>query len=109
MFHWQSEAYAEGLEVVHGNSVSEKVEESILEHAAVSITVANRLASKSLVTRRQDPIRENKSVTVGPVGVLGVELHELVEENVGHRGHAHGRTGVAGVCLCGGIDLSVVR
>lgn len=39
------------------------------------------------------------------MGVLGVESHELVEEDVGDRGHAHGGTGMARVGLEGGIDL----
>ena len=50
-------------------------------------------------------VREDKSVAVNPVGVLGVESHELVEHDVGNRGHAHRGTGMAGVCLEGGIDL----
>ena len=50
-------------------------------------------------------VREDKAVAVDPVGVLGVESHELVEQDVGHRGHAHGGTGVTGVRLEGGIDL----
>lgn len=49
-------------------------------------------------------IRENKTIPVSPVGVLGVEVHELVEEDVGDGGHAHRGTGVAGVGLEGGID-----
>jgi hypothetical protein len=50
-------------------------------------------------------VRENETITVGPVGVLGVEVHELVEQNVGDGGHAHGGTGVARVGLGGGINL----
>jgi len=50
-------------------------------------------------------IRENETITVDPVGVLGVEGHELVEQNVSHGGHAHGGTRVARVRLGGGINL----
>jgi hypothetical protein len=50
-------------------------------------------------------VRENETITVDPIGVLGVEVHELVEENVGNGGHAHGGTGVARVGLGGGINL----
>jgi hypothetical protein len=32
--------------------------------------------------------REHEAITVQPFGVLGVELHELVEENVGNGSHA---------------------
>lgn len=50
-------------------------------------------------------LREHESITVKPIRILRVELHELVEENVGYRCHAHRRTGMAGVRLEGGIDL----
>lgn len=33
-------------------------------------------------------LRENEAITVQPFGVLGVELHELVEKDVGNRCHA---------------------
>lgn len=62
------------------------MEEGILKHAAVTVG-------------------ENKTIAVNPVGVLGVEAHELVEEDVSHGGHAHGGPGMAGVGLEGGIDL----
>ena len=55
------------------------------------------------MTRRH--VRENETITVDPVGVLGVEVHELVEQNVGHGGHTHRGTGVTGVGLGGGINL----
>jgi hypothetical protein len=32
--------------------------------------------------------RENESIPVEEVGILGVEGHELIEEDVSHRGHA---------------------
>lgn len=51
-------------------------------------------------------VRENETITVSPVGVLGVEVHELVEQNVGHGGHTHRGTGVARVGLGGGINLA---
>jgi hypothetical protein len=54
---------------------------------------------------RLKDVREDETIPVSPVGVLRVEVHELVEEDVGDRGHAHGGTGVAGVGLEGGIDL----
>lgn len=50
-------------------------------------------------------LRENETITVDPVGVLGVEVHELVEQNVGDGGHAHRGTRVARVSLGGGINL----
>lgn len=57
--------------------------------------------------REEKHVREDETITVGPVGVLGVEVHELVEKNVSDGGHAHGGTGVAGVGLEGGIDLEL--
>lgn len=32
--------------------------------------------------------REDETITIQPLGVLGVELHELVEENMGNWGHS---------------------
>ena len=49
-------------------------------------------------------IRENETITVGPVRVLGVEVHH-VPQNVGNGSHAHRGTGVTGVSLGGGINL----
>jgi hypothetical protein len=39
------------------------------------------------------------------MGVLGVEVQKLVEENVGSWGEAHRSSGMAGICLGGGINL----
>ena len=45
-----------------------------------------------------------EAVTVEPVGVLGVVLHDLVVENMSHRGTAHGKTRVTRIGLLYGID-----
>ena len=79
---------AEVLEVVHAELVAEEVEEGILQHASVAIG-------------------QHEAIPIEPRRILRVEGHELVEEDVGHRGHAHGRTRVARVCLEGGIDLEL--
>jgi hypothetical protein len=50
-------------------------------------------------------LRENESVSVEPVWVLGVEGHEFVEQNMGRWGQAHGGARMAGVGFEGGIDL----
>jgi len=63
-----------------------------------------RLDSRANQWMRVD-LRENESVSVDPVGVLGVETHELVEKNVRDGGHAHGGTGVTRVGFGGRIDL----
>lgn len=52
-------------------------------------------------------IREDETITVNPVRVLRVEAHELVEQDVGHGGHAHRGTRVTGVGLGGGINLGI--
>jgi len=39
------------------------------------------------------------------MGVLWVEGHEFVKQDVGNGRHAHWRTGMAGVGIEGGIDL----
>jgi hypothetical protein len=84
--------YTEGLEIIHGEFIAIEVEESILKHASVAVSVSRR---KSLVShfpcvylaQRRD-VRENESVTVVPLGVLGVKPHEPVEEDVCDRSHA---------------------
>ena len=80
------QTYSEVLDVIHGDGIAEEVEESILEHAAMAVG-------------------ENETIAVDPVGVLRVEAHEFVEEDVSDGGHAHGGTGMAGIGLEGGIDL----
>ena len=42
----------------------------------------------------QGYVREDKTIAVQPLRVLGVEGHELVEQDVGYRGHAHRGTWV---------------
>lgn len=85
---------------------------------------ANRMArcrGAQLIAGRDS--REDETITIQPVGVLGVELEELAPENVGHRCHAptavlvreyvssvdrmhvHGGTGMARVAGEGGINL----
>lgn len=61
---------------------------------------ANRRAEKN-----PQYVRENETVAVEPIGVLWVESHELVPEDVGDRGHAHGGARMARVGFDGGIDL----
>lgn len=78
---------AEVLQVIDGQVVAKKVQQSILQHAPVTVG-------------------QNETVPVRPVRVLGVEVHEFVEEHMGHGSHAHGGTGVPRVSLEGGIDLS---
>ena len=80
--------YAEGLKVVHGQSIAVKVEEGILKHAAVAVAddvVKMRVLGEAGYGRYS---RENEAITVGEVGVLGVEVHELLEKNVSNGCHA---------------------
>jgi len=56
--------------------------------------------------KKERCVREHKSVAVDPFRVLGVEGHELVEQDMGHWGHAHRGARVARVCLERGIDLA---
>jgi hypothetical protein len=70
-----------------------------------------------------EDLREHETIPVKPLGVFGVEPHELVEQDVGDRCHApektsvwmlqgppgknnsHRGTGVTGVGIGGGIGL----
>ena len=54
-------------------------------------------------------LRQDKAISVDPVGVLRVEGHEFVEHDMGNRCHAHRSPGMAGVGLEGGIDLDTER
>ena len=49
--------------------------------------------------------REYKSVSVEPIGILGVEGHEFIEHNVSDRSHPHGGSGMPGISFEGSIDL----
>lgn len=73
------------------------MEERILEHAAVAVAGLGKNACQSHDVARgislgeevgQRHLRKDESVAVQPLGVLGVELHELVPENVGNGSHA---------------------
>lgn len=55
--------------------------------------------------KHREYVREHKAVAIDPFGILWVERHELVEQDVGHGGHAHGGTRVTRVGLECGIDL----
>ena len=77
---------AESLEVIDGEVVTEEVQQSVLKHTSVAVG-------------------KDEAVTVEPLWVLWVEGHELVEQDVGHWGHSHGRTRVARVGGERGIDL----
>lgn len=54
----------EVLQVVEGELIAEEVEQGVLQHTTVAVG-------------------EDEAVTVEPLGVLGVEPHELVEEHMG--------------------------
>ena len=47
---------------------------------------------------------ENEAIAIRPLRILGVEVHELGEEDVGHGGGAERQTGVAGVCGLHRVD-----
>ena len=94
------QTYAESLEVINGERIAVEVEDSILEHAAVAVARKRvRVVSQILCCNgaRQSSVfgagqflhlRENEAITVEPLGVLGVEVHETVEKDVGDGSHA---------------------
>lgn len=88
--------YTEGLEIVNGDSISVKVEQSVLQHASVTVSTAVRSLPIILMTCVYDNrhLRKDESIPVKPLGVLGVEVHEFVEQHMGGRGQAHRSTGV---------------
>lgn len=81
--------YSESLQVIDAEVVTEEVEESILEHATVSVAKARKGQwTDAVETVVSVDLREDETVTVQPVGVLGVEVHELVEQDVGNGSHS---------------------
>ena len=54
---------------------------------------------------RKTNLRQDETITIDPIWVLGVEGHELVEQDMGNGCHAHGSSGMTGVGFEGGIDL----
>lgn len=54
--------------------------------------------------RRYD-LRQDETITIDPIRVLGVEAHEFVKHDVGNRCHTHGGSGMTGISFEGGIDL----
>lgn len=74
------------FDVLDGDGVvAEEIEEGILEHGAMASG-------------------EDEAIAVDKVWVLWVEVHKLLEENVGGGGHAHGHTGMARLCLFDCVD-----
>ena len=53
--------------------------------------------------------REHESITVGPLGVFGICVQEVAEEDVGHGCATHGETRVTGVGLQGGGEKNKKR
>lgn len=50
-------------------------------------------------------LRQGKSVPIDPMGVLGIESHELVKEDMSYRGHAHRSSRMTGICSECCVDL----
>ena len=53
----------------------------------------------------KNDLRQDETIAIDPVWVLGVEIHELVEHDMGNGCHAHGSSGMTGIGFGGGIDL----
>lgn len=68
----------------------------------------NHTLTRDSCSRRFD-LRQDETITIDPVWVLGVEGHELVKQDVGNGCHAHGSSGMTGVGFEGGIDLGEER
>lgn len=65
--------------------VASKVKQSVLEHTAMTSG-------------------QYKPVTVEPVGILWIVPHDLVVQNMAHRGATHGQTRMTRIRLLNGID-----
>ena len=49
-------------------------------------------------------VRKNEAVAIGPDGVGGIVAQKLLPQNIGDRGQAHGRAGMAGVGLLHAVN-----
>ena len=77
----------------------------MLENRSLRVRSSTAAVPKSQVCSRRSDVREDETITIEPIWVLGVEAHELVEHDVGDRCHAHGGSGMTGIGFEGGIDL----
>jgi len=75
---------SERLEVVHRDLVACEVEHNVLKGTCVTV-------------------REDESVSVVPLWVLSIVVHESGPKNVCYRSHSHGCTWVTRVGLCDDI------
>jgi hypothetical protein len=76
---------AELLKLRHGKVVTGEMERAVEQCGGVAV-------------------REDEAVTVDPLGVRRIVLHDLVVEQIGDGGTAEGRTGMAGLGFFNGID-----
>lgn len=60
----------------HRQVEAHQVQDGVLEHGAVARA-------------------QHEAIPVGPLGVLGVDIHEVLPDDVGHGGAAHGQPRVA--------------
>lgn len=100
-----TQTYSEVLEVIDGDFVAEQVQKSVLQHASVAVAVSPcQILGYTQHMPRPACSREDEAIAVDPIRVLGVEVHELVEEDVGNRCHAHWSTRMPRVGRERGID-----
>ncbi len=87
--------YSEGLEVINGEFIAAKMEDSILKHASMAVAWGQSgfilgnlqpLKSRIRMDLMTGDLREDKSVPVDPFGILGVVVHDPVEQNMGSWG-----------------------
>ena len=94
----EQKTYAEGLDIIDRDGIAVEVEEGILEHAAMTVAVHVSMLPATLC--KLGHLRKHEAVTVHPIGVLGVEAHNAVEQDVGDRRHApafvSSRSGIGG-------------
>ncbi len=71
---------AEVLQLFHGQVVARQVQQGVDEHGAMAVG-------------------QDETVTVEPLGVVGVVLEETVPQHLGDVRHSHGGARMAGLCL----------
>jgi hypothetical protein len=74
------------------------MKKDILQTTSMSIT------NPPLTPTKTRSVRENKTVPVQPVRILGIEFHEFIEEDMGYWSHSHRCTWMARIGFPRHID-----
>jgi hypothetical protein len=93
---------AKVFQIVHGQLVAKEMQQSILKHASMAVSDCGVGSNSS---RRVADLRQNEAITIDPVGILGIEGHEFIEEHMGDGSKTHRSSRMTRVGFESGIRL----